>query len=44
MSRSAQASLSVADGVYSAARWFVAAIIVRIGWEVGGWTWMKLAS
>jgi hypothetical protein len=29
---------------YSAVRWFVAAIIVRIGWEVGGWVWMKLAA
>jgi len=29
---------------YSAARWFAAAIIVRIGWEIGGWIWLKLAA
>jgi hypothetical protein len=29
---------------YSAARYFVAAIIIRLGWEVGGWIWLKLAA
>jgi hypothetical protein len=24
------------------ARWFVVAIVARLGWEVGGWLWMRL--
>ncbi len=28
--------------LYKAATWFIGAVLVRLGWEVGGWLWMKL--
>lgn len=27
---------------YGIARWFVIAIVVRWGWEAGGWVWVRL--
>lgn len=27
---------------YGVVRWFVVAIVVRWGWEVGGWAWLRL--